>query len=251
MVWHRCLRLTKPKMCFQSVPWDYAFWDYSWWPQTEGLWWLFVSYPERSSKGRGQWFIERGFRALGKSTSRIAALLLILLWKAFGWGEHANSPAGRMLIEPLPTNTCTCFAPKRPTRELSIFTGPAWAFRPTRLSRFGILWVNIPFHPILKTSCDQKSVERGFFMLLAPLRRSFCFLEPGVCLCPFRLALARFGFGKNQISRIDTLTLSWCCPQIKPLVLFQIFWKNSKSVRFYTNSVWFSRFSDVGQHQKC
>ena len=143
-----------------------------------------VSYPERSSKGRDQWFIERGFRSLGKGPSRIAASLLIFLWKACGWGAHVSAPAAHLQIEPLHTNTCTCFRPKWVAQEFCDFTEPALASRPTRLCPVEILWADFPFHPILKAPCNQTSAERGLLILLAPLRRSFCFQGPGVCLCP-------------------------------------------------------------------
>ena len=146
--------------------------------------------------------------------------MVLLEFLLYSWSPCASRVAGGRACK-FPRWTRTnwhMFPPNWATRDFCVFTWPALASRPTRLCPFGILLVNLPFHPILKALCNQKSTQRGLLILLALLRRSVCFLEPGVCLCTFRPGLGIFGFDVNLISRIDILILHWRCPQIKPLV---------------------------------
>ena len=136
------------------------------------------------------------------------------------------------------------FHPEWAPRDAFGFPLTSLAPSPTRLRQSGSLLVNFHFHRILDILCDRKSPQRGLLILLAPPRRCVCFLEPCACVCPFRYGLGTFGVDRNQISRIDILNLNLGCAHTAPLVCYQIFWYDTKGVRYHTTRVWFYWFCD-------
>ena len=136
------------------------------------------------------------------------------------------------------------FHPEWAPRDAFGFPLTPLAPRPTRLCQSGLLLVNFHSHRILDIPCDRKSPQRGLLILLAPPRRSVCFLEPCACVYPFRYGFRTLGFDRNQISRIDILNLHLRCAHTTPLVCYQIFWYDTKGVRYHTKRVWFCWFCD-------
>ena len=130
---------------------------------------------------------------------------------------------------------------------LSILLAPLRRPAPRNFAALGYSWL-----PFTSTSfvnlyaINKNSIAGSLCILLSPLQRSVCLAGRSVCLCPLRFGLRVLGFDINQFVRTDIWNLPLRCVQITPLVLYQIFWYNTKGGWYHTKGIWFFRFCDFG-----
>ena len=182
-----------------------------------------------------------------RAQPQICRITSSALSEVCGWG-HMQTPQKytyplkaytQILIHALP--------PKSALRGTFDFTCAASAPRPTQLCRSWLLLVTFHFHFVRKPLCNHKNCIAGSLcILLSPLRRSVCLAGRSVCLYPLWSGLWALAFDINQFVRTDIWNLPLRCVQITPLVLYQIFWYNTKGGWYHTKGIWFFRFRDFG-----